>query len=222
MSLQNCMHGPGCTMTNCSVRLRLCTAHPYLVHSCSTLRLTHVPTANRCTSLSPEGCISMQSCSLLSVHVLQALRAHQLQPWMLSAAMMLHEHSCCPAGRHALDPCDDSFGQCGARVGHPGEGSAGEASRSCCSWVTDACTCFAGHSTQHVHGSKAGPAAEGCQCFKRCMVLLTCWRPWYIPSSAHDITRTTCVLIAPAAPACRGMRAPCPSRTAPCVWCASA
>ena len=34
MSLQHCMHGPGCTMTNCSVRLKLCTAQSSFMHSC--------------------------------------------------------------------------------------------------------------------------------------------------------------------------------------------
>ena len=49
--------------------------------------------------------------------------------------------------------------------------------------------------TQHVHGSKVGPAAEGLNfavllCLMAidvCAVALTCRHSWYLPSSPHDI-----------------------------------
>ena len=49
MSLQNCMHGPGCTMTNCSVRRKLCTTRPHVVHSCSCFSTLRGGAMFRCT-----------------------------------------------------------------------------------------------------------------------------------------------------------------------------
>ena len=92
MSLKHCMHGPGCTMTNCSVRLKLCTIRPDVMQSCScfcALGMTHVQMRYRRTSLSFQRVhehASMQPPWCARAACLVGTPVYH-QPWLLSAAM---------------------------------------------------------------------------------------------------------------------------------------